>query len=193
MLLDNEKLKQYSIYTVCPSKRSRVRKGLKMVEIRRIEDIESVIEDVKNICISTRKRTQHGKPENYYFTVEWRQWIIREFSLPKREWWGAYYQNTLIAYIYAVPIDDTMFIYAAKSHTNFLDKCPNDALIFSFLNYCKDMPNCKQVIFGDGGPNAPSVNAFKEKLGFKEINLPIYARYNPIVTIYKKSRSFFVK
>lgn len=191
MLLSKNKLKDYTIYTVSPSKRAQVRKGLKNVEIKRIQDIEPVIEDVKNICISTRQRTNHGKPEKYYLTREWRSWITKEFALSKREWWGAYYKGKLIAYIYCVQIEETMFIYAAKSHTDFLGKCPNDALIFTFINYCKDLPNCNQIIFGDGGPVAQSVSAFKEKLGFEEINLPVYAHYNPIITLYNKRNLLF--
>lgn len=188
MVLNEKKLKEYTIYSLPTPKRARIRKGLKMTEIKRIENIESVIEDLKNICISTRMRIEHGRPVHYYKTEEWRSWITKEFSLPKREWWGAYYQNSLIAYIYAVPIDETMFIYAAKSITEHLDKCPNDALIFSFLNYCKELPDCNQVMFGDGGPTAPGVNLFKEKLGFEEINLPVYTRYNPLVLMYKIRR-----
>ncbi|MEW6602337.1 MAG: hypothetical protein AB1499_15300 [Nitrospirota bacterium] len=192
MVLPEAKLKDYSISTIDPSKRGRVRKGLKLTEVTRIEDIEAVIGDIKEICISTAIRTGHGLPPTYYSEKfeEWRAWITKELSQPKREWWGAFNEGRVIAYIYSVQIDDTMFMYTAKSHTEHLEKCPNDALIFTFLNYCRELPDCRQVIFGDGGPTAPTVNTFKIRLGFEEILMPVYARYNPLVLACKKGKSY---
>lgn len=191
MLLGENKLKDYSIHTLSSPKKAQIRKGLKNVEIKRIENIDIILEDIKNICISTRQRTKHGKPETYYLTKEWRSWIKKEFALPKREWWGAYFEGRLIAYTYSVQIDETMYIYAAKSHTDYLDRCPNDALFFTFINYCKDLPDCKQIVFGDGGAATPSLNAFKKKLGFEEVNLPVYTHYSSIISLYKKSKLIF--
>ncbi|MDQ7786442.1 MAG: hypothetical protein RDU01_02435 [Thermodesulfovibrionales bacterium] len=193
LLLDNNKLQEYSIYSVHTPKRSQVRKGLKLTEIKRIEHIETAIEDIKNICISTRMRTKHGKPEKYYLTEEWKRWITKEFNLAKREWWGAYDGKKLIAYIYSVLIDETMFLRAAKSHTDTLEKCPNDALIFSFLIYCKNLPDCKQVSFGDAGSSNTSLYKYKLRLGFEEIHLPVYAKYHTLIYLYKKSQLYFIQ
>ncbi len=189
MMMGSEKLREFSISSISSSKRARVRKGLKMTAVKVIEDIEPVLNDLKGICISAAKRTRHGKSPEYYdkHYDEWRSWIVREHSLANREWWGAYDQDSLIAYLYSVLIDDTMFIYTAKSHTDFLDRCPNDALVFSFLQYCKTLNECQKVVFGDWSSDVPSLNEFKERHGFEKTEKYVYARYNPLIVPIKKA------
>ncbi len=188
MLLSEDKLSEYSMKSISSSKRARVRKGLKNTTIKRIDQIGALIDDIQEVCISAAKRTGHAKPPEYYVSHynEWRSFIEREFALPQRDWWGVFDESRLIAYYYAYLVDDTMFINAAKSHTNFLTKCPNDYLLFTFLEYCRDLNDCKKVIFGDWTPNAPSLNQFKEKYGFEKTDLPFYTRYNPLIFLAKK-------
>ena len=191
MLLDHEKKKEFTIKSLSSSKRAQVRKGLRLTEIKKIENIEPVIEDIKNICISQARRTLHGLPPEYYIKhyKKWRIWITKEFNLPKREWWGSFYQGSLIAYNYSVQVDDAMAIYTAKSHTDFLDKCPNDALVYTFLDYCKSLDNCKKIIYGEWSREAGSLNEFKRKYGFERVDFPVYAKYNPLVLLCKKGAS----
>ena len=192
MLLSEDRLKTYDFKSISSSKRARVRKGLKHSEVRRIENIESVLEEMRDICISTAKRTRHGLPPEYYIKnyEKWCRYIKKEFSLSNREWWGVFFQDKLIAYFYAYMIDHTMFIVTAKSHTDFLDKCPNDCLLFKFLKYCRDLADCRQVIFGDWAPDTPTLNKFKEKYGFKKVDLPVYKKYNPIILSTKRLLKF---
>jgi hypothetical protein len=188
MLLDEEKLKSFGIKSVSSAKRARVRKGLRLNDIKKIDDMDKVIEEMKEICISAAKRTGHGKEPEYYIKryEEWKKFMKSEFSLPQREWWGAFCEGKLVAYFYAYHIGDAMFISAAKSHTDFLEKCPNDALLFSFLEYCRDMEGCKKVIFGDWSKDAPSLNEFKERYGFGKASFPVYMWVNPIAGFYLK-------
>lgn len=185
MEIDYDCLSDFSIKSLSSSKRGRVRKGLRLLEFKKIEDVESVIDDIKNVCISTAKRTKHGKSPHYYVKhyKEWKSFMINEFSLPQREWCGVFYKDILIAYLYGYQIDNTMVISATKSHSDFLNKCPNDALLFTFLEYCKSLPGCKKVFFGDYVYAVPSLNEFKKKYGFEKVNLPVYANYNPLVRL----------
>ncbi len=191
LLLDDEALRTFSIKSISSSKRARVRKGLSHNEIRRIESFEQVADKMQTICISAAHRTGHGKPPDYYTKhyTEWRDFMSREFSIPGREWWGAFHQGVLVAFYYAYQIEETMFISAAKSHTDFLAHCPNDALLYSFLVYCRDLGDCSRVIFGDWS-EVPSLNSFKERYGFRRADLPVYAWYTPAVRwLMKRSRT----
>lgn len=186
--IEGEKLKNYSIKSLSSSKRARVRKGFRNTEIKRITKIEDVIEDMKVIAIETAKRTGYGHPPIYYVRKfeEWKNFIFKLFNLPDREWWGAFVNGRLVAYIYAHEVDGIAVISAAKSHTDYLKLCPNDALIFNFVEYCRDKLSCNEVIFGEWDPQNPSLNRFKEKLGFMRKDLPMYAWYNPLVKLIKK-------
>lgn len=185
--ISDGKLKNFSIGSLDSSKRARVRKGLRNNEIKTIEKIEPALEGMQRICISAAKRTGHGKPPEYYTKrfKEWKDFIIKEFSLPDRQWWGAFNKGELVAYYYAHQVEGVMFINAAKSHSDFLDTCPNDALLFTFLEHCKNLGDCDRVIFGDWAEDVPSLNAFKEKFGFEKVDLPVYRWVNPLVRIVR--------
>ena len=188
MLLPNEKLKEFSMKNLPEAKRKRIRKGLKLSEVRRIEDIGPVLEDMRQICISVALRTKHGKTPEYYTDSydEWKTYMTTLFNLPERQWWGTFHEGVLIAYHYAVQIDDTMYHLATKGHANYLDRCPNDALIFTFLDYCRGLGDCSQVHTGDWVEDKPSLNKFKEYFGFEKVDLPVYTWYNPAVRWVRK-------
>jgi len=181
MLLPPERLRDFSIERIKLGRRTSVRKALKQVEIHRIDAIAPVLDRMSEISISTAQRTGHGQPPEYYTKnrKEWTDFMIREYSIPGREWWGAYVDNKLAAYFYAYLIASTMYISAGKSHSDCMKLRPNDALVFSFLEYCRDLTGCKQVVYGDWAPNAPSLNEFKEQFGFEKSDLPVY-RYERV-------------
>jgi len=187
MLLNKEKLKNFSIHKLSKKRRESVRKGLRNVEVRRIENIVSVIEDMRDVCVSTAQRTRHGKPPRYYLKnyYEWKSYILRLFDLPNREWWGAFYRGKLVAYRYAYLIENTMYSDTNKSHSQFLKEKPNDALLFTFIEYCKSIPNCEILRLGDWSKNNQGINEFKMKYGFEKVDLPVYANYNPLIRLAK--------
>jgi hypothetical protein len=187
MMLKEESLELFSISALSSSKRARVRKGLKLNEVRKIANIDPVITEMQQICISAAKRTGHGRPPEYYVknAGEWEAFMRKEFAIPGREWWGAFQGDVLVAYYYAYLVDETMFISAAKSHSDYLQNCPNDALLFSFLEFCRGLEDCRRVIFGDWS-DAPSLNEFKERYGFQKVDLLMYTTLNKIVKWARK-------
>jgi hypothetical protein len=176
MLLRPIRLRDVSIERLKLGRRTSVRKALKQVEIRRIDAIGPVLDRLNEISISTAQRTGHGQPPEHYTKRrnEWADFMIREYSIANREWWGGWVDNKLVAYFYAYQIAKTMYISAAKSHSDYLKLRPNDALIFSFLEYCRDLVACEQVVYGDWSPDVPSLNEFKEQFGFEKTDLPVY-------------------
>jgi len=178
MILDSEKLKSFSIEKLSTNRRNLVRKGLKKVEVRKIIDIKSDLEDLQEICVSMAKRTRHGKQS--------KSCIYNLFNLPGREWWGAYYKQRLVAYLYCYQIDDTIYLDAHKCHTDYLNKNTNDALLYTFILHCKSLSNCNRINFGDWNRERSGINEFKMKYGFEKVNIPVYANYNPLVRITQK-------
>ena len=182
MLLAGERLKGFEIGYLKPRKRSAVRKALRELEIRRIEQIDPVLPAMNELCIATALRTKHGRPSSYYTEKRpaWESFMRREFGIPGREWWGAFFEGRLISYYYAYLMEGTMHIAAAKSDTAYLKLTPNDAVAFSFLKYCAKLPGCEAVIYGDWSPGVVSLNEFKEQFGFEKHSFPVY-RAEPLL------------
>jgi hypothetical protein len=192
MLMRSDKLQEFSLKNLPDARRRNIRKGLRLTEIKKIVDIDAVIKNMRDICIATANRTQHGKAAAYYVRHfdEWQARVRTSFAMPQREWWGAYFQGSLIAYFYCLLIEDTMFIEAIKSHTDFLDKRPNDALMFAFLDYCRTLPGDIQVIGGDWCQGKETLNKYKESFGFERVDLPKYIHCHPLVLLASRLNLF---
>ncbi|MBI5739845.1 MAG: hypothetical protein HZA16_03905 [Nitrospirae bacterium] len=190
-LLNEEQLRNYSLLSLSSSKRAQVKKGLKLTLIRKIEDIGPVLDDIREIEISKAVRTGRGKPPEYYtkYRDKWSAWTIKQFNgdKGKKEYWGSFYKGLLIAYMKVFQINDTMIINYAASHTDHLDKCPNDALTYSIIDCCRELPECRQVSYGAWSTDRPSLNEFKNKFGFAREDLPVYAKYNFNIIPYVKT------
>lgn len=191
LLLREEKLSNFGIQSLSSAKRAQVRKGLKLTNIRKIEEIESVLNDMKEIEISKATRIKEIKPPEYYIKHydQWRAWTIKQFNIDKgkKEYWGAFYNETLIAFMKIYQINDTVIISYAASHSDHLDKCPNDALTFSIIDYCKGLDNCNNISYGLWEENRQSLNDFKQKYGFERVDLPVFVKYNfHILPLVKK-------
>lgn len=182
LLLGGERLRNFGIQSLSSSKRAQVRKGLRLTEIKKIENIELVIEDMKEIEISKATRIKQVKRPEYYVKhyKKWSEWTIKQFNADrgKKEYWGSFYNDSLVAFMKIYQMDDTMIISYAASHSDHLDKCPNDALTFCILDYCKKLPECNKVSYGVWDPNRPALNKFKENYGFERVDVPVYAKYN---------------
>lgn len=182
MLMNEERLSNFGIHILSSSVRARVRKGLKLTEVRKIEEIEPVLDDMKAIEISKASKIRQATSPEYYVKHDkkWRAWTIKQFNgdRGKKDYWGSFYKGSLIAFMKIEQIDDTVTINNVASLSDHLDKCPNDAALFSVLEYYKNLSECKKVIHGGWDKNRPTLNKFKEKYGFEREDLPVYAKYN---------------
>lgn len=182
MILNDERLSKFGIESLTSSKRAQVRKGLKLTKIRKIEMIEPVIEDLREIETSKARRIKEVKRPEYYLEhyEKWRAWTIKQFEVDKgrKEYWGSFYFNTLIAIMKINMIDDTMIINYVASHSEHNDKCPTDALLFSVLEYSKNLAGCKKVSYGGWDKRRPTLNKYKENYGFERFDVPVYAKFN---------------
>ncbi len=176
MLLDNERLRTFGIHVIKPKRRAHLRKAFRELEIRLIQDPEPVLDEMNAICVAFAQRTGYGKPASYYTEKRsaWERLLRKQFQMAGREYWGAFVSGRLIAYYVTFLIEGTMYIGSSKSHTDFLSLYPNDAFAYRFLERCRASPDCRQVVFGDWSPDAPSLNTFKEQYGFVKTLVPVY-------------------
>lgn len=159
MILDGEALGLFSLSSISGKKRNQVRKGLKNCEVRRLDDVERHLEEMRQINISQAERQMgigdFGLPVRYYIDEAelWRRDTRRWFSLENREWWGAFVDGMLGAYMVTYQVESVRFIGVMKSHTQYLRNCVTDAIYFTVLELAGKDESCKMVV--NGGPMRP--------------------------------------
>ena len=178
-----ENVKDYSLEKL-PKKRRQIIRGLERVKIKRISDVNELINDGYKINVSAAPK-QHwaGNHSSLLDFRKWKERINQAFSFPAIEFWGAYNdKNKLIAWLKAYQVENTMFISEEMSHADYLTLYPNDALLFTFINRCKEVKDLGRITFGLWCRKR-SLNKFKESLGFKKVDFPIFRHINPFVQL----------
>lgn len=175
MALGEEALRDFRLQKLRKGRQSAIKQALKALEFADLVELGPHLDAMALICASQAERTQHGRPPEYYVRKrkKWERAMRREFSVPSRVWLGAFSQGRLVGYYYAYLISGTLFIAAAKSHTEALPLRPNDGMLFTLLERCRVNDLCRRVVFGDCSKN-PSLDDFKESYGFGRLEIAVH-------------------
>jgi hypothetical protein len=171
-LLRGQALNAYSLESLNDGKRRAILKAQRAgIVISRITSLEPLWEDLRALAMSATARTGYGKPAEFYRThfQQWQESLRKEFAKPDREWWGAFHQEKLGAYMYGYLVDGTMHLANVKIHADFVKQHAGDLLLYSLVEYSKTLNTCSQVDVGRRSPNSPSVDKWKELHGFERV------------------------
>ena len=159
------------------------REGVEVIEIESEEDIRKWMEDIYwcNVSALKRQGREGAYPDSYkevYFTelVSDKKLLPEYFKI-----YGAIYRGRLIAYMIVLEYNKLMEVSKAMSHTNFLDKRPNDALIahllregcekgFELFEYGLE----RTKLGGKIRSLYPKLEIFRSKFGFEEVPVLVY-------------------
>ena len=182
MMLRREQGKPFGLEDLSSRRRSQVRRGLKKTEVKRIDDLEPLMEDVRQIVISTRMRTGVGLPVSHYTDHfdGWKKSILKLFAMEDRPWWGGFIDGRLVAYYQTTLLEDMLSIGAAKSHSDFLANCPNDAILYVVMEEAFNRMGCRCVEYGDWSPEDERLQYFKQSYGFAKHEFPEHIHLNPL-------------
>lgn len=176
---DNDRA--FDLAEITSKKRNQVRKGFRLCQVRPIDCLDGLWQDMQRVNISHRKRTGVGKPASYYTDryAKWRSYISRLHALQARQWFGAFVEGRLASYFYGYAVGQTYIIDAAKTDSDFLWANPNDALLFTMLEHAHNKEGCNLVVYGGHSPGDDSLTAFKMKYGFEITQYPAYFCLRP--------------
>lgn len=176
MVLHRPALANFSIESVAAKKRSQVRKGIQLNEVRLLARLDDYRGDLTAVCISTAVRNGRGYPASYYEERNDQWWASLTKAARYTEFWGAIFDGRVIAYLAAQVAGDLAIIDAEKSLTEQLGACPNDALVFRFLESCRDRETVREIIYGGWSVDKMSLNRFKASFGFEREQMPFRRR-----------------
>ncbi len=167
--------------------RNRIRKaekrGVEVIKIDNPDGIREWIDDIYVCNLSALKRQRRlGTYPDSYKDVYLSE-LMSSKNLLKDHFniYAAIHRERLIAYIVIAEFNKLMQVNKAMSHANFLDKCPNDALVahivkdacergFDWFQYGWD----RVKRGGKIRSLYASLQNFKFKFGFEEIPIHIY-------------------
>jgi hypothetical protein len=158
LMLDD---RAYDLDSLSANSRSKVRRGLKQCEIRRVDpSFVRVHGQVANN--DTLRRT--GFARDIY---DWNRYWDAAAATPEVEVWGALRQNRLLAYLVAVPVEGCADILVARSADDGLRYYPNNAVLFTAARNLIQRPGIERILFGLEPLEAVAgVDSFKESMGF---------------------------
>ena len=190
MVLDRAGLDGFGLMKLPPKKRNQVRRALEHCEVKPITDLETVLERMREINLSQARRQEQGagaEPPARRYTDEaedWRTQIRRDFALHGLEWWGAFVNGMLVAYLRTYQVDGIRVIQQVKSDTDYFKFHPVDALYYEVLSMVAADSTCQRIMNGD--PRHESLNHFKEQFLFKAVGYPYFSSKAFLVELAKK-------
>lgn len=163
--------------------RKAKREGIDIIRIDTKDEIHTWIEDIHQCNLSALERQgRTGAYPDSHKEIYLSELISTKMRLGKFfNIYGAVYGNRLIAYMIVHEYNRLMELTKAMSHTAFLKKCPNDALIayiireacergFDLFEYGLDRVSRR----GKMPSLHPELQMFRSKFGFEEIPIFIY-------------------
>ena len=191
MALDRSGLDGFGLPKLPSKKRNNVRRALEKCAVAPLTDLESHLERLRQINVSQALRHEEGGgaqvPASRYVAEadSWRAQTRALFALAGREWWGAFVDGVLAAYLRTFQVDGIRIIQQAKADTDYLKACPMDALYFPVLSRAAADPACR-ILF-NGRPQHPSLNHYKEQFLFRADEFPYYSSHAVLVALGKRA------
>jgi hypothetical protein len=177
-----ENVQDYSIDALSSNTRNHIRKGLRRTEVR-LADLRDMQEHGYEVNLSALARQKEDWTRDtsaYSNRQKWFHDVEAYHGLPGKKMWGAYRDGRLIAYLWTTLVEDTAYINGAMGHSGYLGYHPNEALLYTFCSYCSETGDIARVVFGLWCAKE-SLNRFKEKMGFRKVDFPLFRKINPLV------------
>ena len=190
MVLERDGLDGFDLKKLPPKKRNNVRQAIARCEVKPMLDLDPFLERVREINIAQSLRQEAGAgaetPAKRYIdeAESWRAQVRREFIMHGHEWWGAFADGVLAAYLRTYMVDGTRVIQQVKADTAYFEHRPVDALYFHVLSACSADSACLRIMNGD--PRHKSLNRFKKQFLFQPVSYPYYSSAAWMISAAKK-------
>lgn len=179
----------YCIDKLNTNSRRDVRRGFRSFTIRLCSWDELA---QKGYIANADTAVRHGytKPSEDDFKKS----IQQKRGFPLFEIWGAWEGNQLAAWMEVIKIDNWAMINIARSCTNYLRLCPNNALLYAATSHLLCIEKRIYITYGLSSlqidVNQSSMHAYKTKMGYEPILMRRVFIPHPSIKFFVTSRCF---
>ena len=193
MALERSRLEGFDLPKLPSKKRNNVRRALEKCVVAPLTDLETHLERIRAINVAQALRHDENVgaqiPASRYVAEadSWRAQMRASFGLAGREWWGAFVEGKLAAYLRTYQVDDVRVIQHAKVDADYYKFYPMDALYYTVLAAAAADPACRLIL--NGRPMHPSLNHFKEQFLFTAVDFPYFSTHAGLMELGKRLRA----
>jgi hypothetical protein len=181
LILDD---RAYGLDSLSANSRSKVRRGLKDCEVRRLDPVYV--------------RT-HGRPANEDTlrrirfardVYDWDRYWDAVAATADVEVWGALRGGQLLAYLVTVLVEGSAELLIARSADDGLRHYPNNALLYTVARDLLGRPEIEQLVFGlESVEPVVGVDSFKESMGFERRPIRQRIVFHPLAQPIVRARA----
>ena len=169
----------YSLDNFSGNTRSKIRRGIKKNEIRRItgKELKTAGEQAFLDTVSRQGRADR------YGLERWHRLLDAADNEPAIEIWSAWYEDKMAAYLLIMPFEDSCEFYEARSRNDTLKHYPNNALLYTVTEDVLVKRKTPQITFGiEGLEDLDSLDAFKLAMGYYQTPIRQHVRFRPALS-----------
>lgn len=182
LTLDN---RLYDLDCLSANTRSKVRRGLKQCDIRRIEP--AFVRGHGQRANSDSLRRMRFRKDPY----DWDRYWDAVDATTDVEVWGALREKQLLAYLVVVTVEGCAEIPVERSRNDGLPYYPNNALVFAVSKELIRRPEVESILFGlESLESVAGVDQFKDSMGYRRCPIRQRILFHPVLE-WAANRSLF--
>ena len=156
--------KNYDFSALHPKARNQTRRGLERCSVEQVE-FSWLAEHGASLNEDTMRR-QERDPESMNRN-KWKKYCDAASRTSGFEAWAAFVDGSLASFAATALIEDCFSILHQASATQFLDQCPNNALVFSLTRAKLSDTQVAYISYGlKSIDKTDTLNHFKSRMGF---------------------------
>lgn len=177
---------RYGLEQLSANVRSKVRRGLRRCEVRRVPFAELA---VMGRAANADTLSRQGRSWRFGGDQWDRYWSAAD--RPGMEGWGAFVGEELAAFLLTADLDDCVEFLLARSRSDLLDAYPNNALIFTVAEEMLVKRGVRKITFGLESlePVGP-LDQFKFGMGFHREPIRQRVVFHPVLQTMLRSAAF---
>jgi hypothetical protein len=172
--------KNFSLESLAPDARRRVRRGMESCEIR---PIDCSFLARYGCPINRDTLARQGRSGVVWMTDEgrWRKYMLACATIPTVQIFGAFVKERFIGFSIAVKVDDYCYLHHTQAYSEDLKLSPINILTYYVTKRMLDQPDIRHVSQGlEPFLLLPAVERFKLAMGFRKRALRRNVVVNPI-------------